>query len=155
VGETSLNEDQPAEIPLASSKSSMKASACVFVRGRVPVPAQTPVGGRDDPLDEPLLLPLDEPELEPELDPELEPLPEEDVVAPDELPLPELPPSSVSGGALPVEHAPLSQKLATRKEMHPTVSVILKLKCRMLFSCSGQRSHPTNAQPALRTRWSQ
>jgi hypothetical protein len=153
VGETSLNDDQPAEIPLVSSKSSMKASACVFVSGSVPLPEQTPVGGGRLPLEEPLLLPLDEPELEPELDPLL--LPEE-AVPPEELPLPELPPpSSVAGGALPVEHAPLSHKLAARKEMNPTVSVTLKLKCRMFFSCSGQRSHPTKVQRALRTRWSQ
>jgi hypothetical protein len=37
-----LNDDQPGEI-IASSKSSMNASAFEVVRGRVPLPAQTPV----------------------------------------------------------------------------------------------------------------
>jgi hypothetical protein len=53
VGMTSLNEDHPGEI-IASSKSSMKASAGVFMRTRVPVPLQTPVGGI--PLEVPVLV---------------------------------------------------------------------------------------------------
>src|ERR1700677_1156711 len=44
VGMTSLNDDQPGEITV-SSKSSMNASACVFMRTRVPALAQTPVAG--------------------------------------------------------------------------------------------------------------
>jgi hypothetical protein len=53
VGMTSLNEDHPGEI-IASSKSSMKASAGVFMRTRVPVPEQTPVAGI--PLEVPVLV---------------------------------------------------------------------------------------------------
>jgi hypothetical protein len=53
VGMTSLNEDHPGEI-IASSKSSMKASAGVFMRTRVPAPLQTPVSGI--PLDVPVLV---------------------------------------------------------------------------------------------------
>src|SRR5580658_2922509 len=86
VGETSLNEDQAGEIPVASSKLSMNASAAVFVSTRVPALAQTPEV-TTPPLE---LLELDElvpavdevvPELE-ELAPELdEPEPELDEFA--------------------------------------------------------------------------
>ena len=124
TGETSLKDDQPGEI-VASSKSSMKASACEFVRTRVPVYAQTPVVGTPGeppldelPLDEPLPLleeppldellplldeplPLDEPPLD-EVLPE-EPLPLEEPLL-DELPLDEpLPPLE---GPLPLEEPP-------------------------------------------------
>jgi hypothetical protein len=54
VGMTSLNDDHPGEI-IASSKSSMNASCFEVVRMRVPLPAQTPVGGM--PLLELLVLP--------------------------------------------------------------------------------------------------
>jgi hypothetical protein len=95
-----LNEDQLGD-STGFSKSSMKASACVFARMRVPLFAQTPVVGippLDDPLlleellplEEPLpleeLLPLEEPLLLEELLPLEEPVPLDD-------PLPLAPPS--------------------------------------------------------------
>jgi hypothetical protein len=99
-----LNDDQPGEI-VASSKSSMNASACVFARTRVPLFAQTPVVGiplsmppplEDPPLEDPLPddpLP-DDPPLEELLleDPPLDELLEEPLPLEELLPLEEPPP---------------------------------------------------------------
>jgi hypothetical protein len=137
--ETSLNDDHPGEMPVDSSKSSMKASAWEVVRTRVPVPAQTPVVGSALPLEEPLLPPPDE---DPELEPDPPPPPDE-LALPDELPLPELGPPSALAGAEPVEHAPAIQKLVSRNDTQTDVSAILDFKCRMFFPAPGQRGHPT------------
>jgi diguanylate cyclase (GGDEF)-like protein len=143
VGDTSLNADQPGEMA-ASSKSSMNASGCVLLSGRVPLPAQTPVGG-GPPLEEPLPLPLlpllldavpldepatplDEPEPLEDVDPELLP------VAPLEEPL-------EAAGDDPVEHAPLIQMPAARTEPYAVAAiafaVFFELSRRMLVLPSG------------------
>src|SRR5579862_9429057 len=118
-GMVSLNEDQPGEI-IDSSKSSTKASACVFARGRVPLPAQTPIW-MGAPLE-------DEDVVEPE---ELEGLPPDELldepepIPPEELPLPEPPLDELfmAGGAEPLEHPPARQTLAARRETRAVVGI--------------------------------
>jgi hypothetical protein len=139
-----LNDDQPGEI-VASSKSSMNASACVFARTRVPLFAQTPVVGiplsmppplDELPLEDPLLeeLPLEEVLLEdPPLDEVLEePLPLEELLPPEEpppeeplpldaaVPLEDPPPEELPlPGEPPLEEPPLAAELVPLEEPAP------------------------------------
>jgi hypothetical protein len=102
VGMTSLNDDQPGEI-IASSKSSMKASAIEVVRTRVPALAHTPMVGTP-PLE--LVLPL---ELLTPLLPLLAGLPLLAVVGVVVVLLPPAPVPPV-GSTVPEEHAEASAK---------------------------------------------
>jgi hypothetical protein len=88
TGETSLKDVQDGE-RVDFSKSSMKASACVFASTRVPLLAQTPVSGMppsvpdppdEAPLEELLALPLEEPLPLEETPPLLEELPLEELL---------------------------------------------------------------------------